>query len=490
MTNSFIKRGLLVVSATLFLLAGCKKDDTTSSFSVTGPTSIYFWDGQTKQTAYSARNIVAFSYDTPDGWTCVAKGGVFEITAPASGGDASGTVKITATTTASSTLTVTVDVAVKTSETIPGGNANSYMVNKASQRYKFNAGIKGNETAPSMTPGDALLVWCNPADAINHVSLESDGCIYFSTKDATALECGNALIAALNADNGIIWSWHIWAVDYNPATDYDVLDGKTVMSRNLGAIASSNATTDEVGQSYGMYYQWGRKDPFPGPNSWASTTQLYLYNAKSKAVTLAYTTTAADIGTVAYATANPATFIAGTEDTAYDWLYAARNNDLWGAVSNKKTLADPCPAGWKVAPALIWSDFATGGESSSNTANFNVDGAYSYGWTFLDDNDDPTYWPGAGRRSFSNLLASSGRNFTNVINPEFVEPGEPGAQPVGFYWSDTADTAGESKLLAFRDDYVNPGADTYTAVDDTGSEDGWSPEGARAGGFPLRCVRE
>ncbi len=472
MTNLCFKRGVLAVSAVLFLLAGCKKDDTSSSFTITGPTSMQFEYGQTKQTTYSARNIVKYAYETPDGWTCSAAGGIITITAPAAGtGVASGTIKITATATTSTEIARTLDVAVKIAEKLTG-NANSFMVSKPGQRYKFDARVKGNASSATMTPDDAALVWCSSTTAISNISLENDGYIYFFTEDATSLVRANALIAAVDANGAVLWSWHIWAAYYDPATDFNTLGGKTVMSCNLGALASSNAATDDVLKSYGLYYQWGRKDPFPGPNAWNSTAQLNVYNAKSKVVTITYKTTASDIGTAAYAAANPTTFIAGIKDTNYDWLFKARDNSLWGST---KTVNDPCPVGWKVTPASVWASFTTTGKSSETPAEFNVDGAYSYGWTFNDDNTDPTYWPAAGRRSFSNLLASSNKNFTNVINGEFGADNP----PVGFYWSSTAATASESNLLAFRDDYVNPGDKTYTKIDDGDDESAWSPEGAR-----------
>ncbi len=487
MTNTYIKRGLLAVCSVLFLLAGCKKDKESSSFVITGPASMHFVYDQTKQTAYSAKNIVSFTYSTPAGWTCSASKGIITVTSPAqgSGGADSGTIKITAKSTSSSEVTVSLDVAIKIAEEITG-HANSFIVSKAAQRYKFDARVKGNESSATMAPVAGQLVWCTTDGAISHVSVENDGYMYFYTKDVSSPAEANALLAASDKSGNIIWSWHIWATDYVPEDDYDMLGGMKVMSRNLGAFASSNATADDALKSYGLYYQWGRKDPFPGPRAWNSTAQFNIYNAKSKPVALKYETATSVIGTGAYAAANPTTFIAGTEATKYDWLFKARDNSLWG---NAKTAYDPCPVGWKVAPASIWTLFTTTGDSSENPAEFNVDGAYSYGWTFYDDDLTPVYWPAAGRRSFSSLLASSRQNFTNIINGEFYEPGQ-SAQPVGFYWSSTAATASESSLLAFREDYVNPGADTYTVLDVGNDKKAWSPEGARAGGFPLRCVQE
>lgn len=496
MIDSFIKRrgiALLqvwtVALSVLMISAGCKKDNNQStSFSITGATSLHFVAGQTKHTEYKAQNIISFEYSELDGWTCSAAKGIITITAPSSGGENSGTITISATTTSSTTLTAKISVAIKNAEDI-AGHANSYMVSEPGKRLRFDARIKGNESTASMTSkvDDAVLLWSNPDGVISNVSLENDGHIYFFTKEAESIVSGNALIAVCDANDNVLWSWHIWATDYDPETDYDEFGGQQVMSRNIGGLASSKDTEDDVWKSYGLFYQWGRKDPFPGPRAWNSTSQLDMYDSKSRAVTMSFKTSSGETGTVDYATAYPTTFIAGVEDSDYDWVFAGRDNDLWS--EDEKTLYDPCPVGWRVAPARVWAEFTTTGDSSEEVTEFNVDGGYEYGWMFLDDNDNPTFWPGAGRRTFSNLLASSNRNYTNVIHGEFGDSEDEKTLSVGFYWSSSSATvSGRSSLLAFRSDYVNPGTDTYGELDaETGA---WSPEGARAGGFPLRCVKE
>lgn len=101
--------------------------------------------------------------------------------------------------------------------------------------------------------------------------------IYVKTKQE-----GNALIAAYNKDNEIIWSWHIWITGIHPdqtsityktyTWDKTQIYGKDsgrkrttgydVMTCNLGALASEPETAQDT-KPFGMLYQWGRKDPFP-----------------------------------------------------------------------------------------------------------------------------------------------------------------------------------------------------------------------------------
>ena len=93
---------------------------------------------------------------------------------------------------------------------------------------------------------------------------------------------GNALIAAYNSSNKIVWSWHIWVTENEPAnvsnaivystyawnerqilTDVRV-PGYAIMSCNLGALKYYPESEDKLDpETHGMLYQWGRKDPFP-----------------------------------------------------------------------------------------------------------------------------------------------------------------------------------------------------------------------------------
>lgn len=481
MSKVCFNSALLPLAALFIFFTSCKKDDDqTASFSLTGDSSLYFEYGQTKSPEFTGKNLQSFAVtQVPDGWECSINGSAstIGITAPAnsSAGDADGDIKITATGVTGTNLTVTITVAVKEAEEL-NVPANCFLVTEPGKRFKFDASRKGNQTTASMSASGARLVWTTALNAIGHVSLE-DGYIYFSTADGDALVEANAVVAAVNADDEIIWSWHIWAADYDPEADADVLAGKTVMNRNLGAFASSFATTDEVLASYGLYYQWGRKDPFVGPKAWDSTEQLAIFNSNTatRSFGLVYKASTADEGTIEYATANPTHFIAGVADSEYDWLFARRDNALWN--SNTKTQYDPCPAGWVVAPASIWASFTSTGQASSTPSEFAVDNEFVpgewFGWVF-GNGGTGIYYPAAGRRSF---YKTSG-NFTNKVE----------TAPVGFYWSGTPDSGSRSLSLCFDHRYINPGVPSGLSGDP--DNDPKLAEGRRAGGFPLRCVKE
>jgi hypothetical protein len=61
----------------------------------------------------------------------------------------------------------------------------------------------------------------------------------------------------------------------------------------------------------------------------------------------------------------------GNGGTGYDWYVAdattGQNNELWGTV---KTIFDPCPSGWKVAPMGTWDDFTADGSAAPEAEAF------------------------------------------------------------------------------------------------------------------------
>ena len=100
-----------------------------------------------------------------------------------------------------------------------------------------------------------------------------------------------------------------------------------MMDRNLGALNNANASAAEILSSYGMYYQWGRKEPFAGPSTYnaAQGTNAVLYDAAGSRLYLTETKSSAETGTAEYALRNPLCFILGTEESEFDWLYAAHD---------------------------------------------------------------------------------------------------------------------------------------------------------------------
>ena len=280
-----------------------------------------------------------------------------------------GEAVITVTSNANQSLfdTCTVTVTEEQEETLnDSGPANCYVISTPGT-YKFRT-VMGNSDISVGEPDGAVLLWETFGTAsynsrtpvVEYDSIEYSGG-YVSFEVPPAYHNGNAVIGVFKDVAGgtpgvfdfdhdqILWSWHIWVCGgYYPLSSAQTYkDGSKVMDRNLGA---TSADKGEVG-AIGLYYQWGRKDPFPGPSTLTGGSQARVSDSLEDPVSVSPTT-----GTVAYATAHPTAFIT-SDNSVNDWMYTP-DPTLWGA---EKTIYDPCPAGWKVpvgGPEGLWAKAA------------------------------------------------------------------------------------------------------------------------------------
>ena len=155
--------------------------------------------------------------------------------------------------------------------------ANSYIAPQLLCDYSFDATVQGNGCATlGITPQPlsgayARLIWESGTQANSIIaSLSYDGRrISFRTGSRQ----GNALIGLFDAWGNCIWSWHIWVASYNPDSSAQTYaSGAVFMDRNLGAIGTDYTQS----AACGLYYQWGRKDPFPYPASFSSVSYTHL----------------------------------------------------------------------------------------------------------------------------------------------------------------------------------------------------------------------
>lgn len=289
-------------------------------------------------------------------------------------------------------------------------------------------------------------------------------------------EEGNALIAAYNNKGEIIWSWHIWVTEKEPSNFSNAIiyttyswdaggiytsrrvPGYAIMPCNLGALRfepESTALTD-VNKTFGMLYQWGRKDPFPpaiqnlaigsqeyedfrtGKHYANDNSTLVTKTAAAETEKLFHSVPGSEITEVAYrdpilfTIQNPTVFMCGTalanQNESYveafnktnypndgDWSWK-HDNKLWGGLDptmekkdgkyimpfytignahmfdnygDKKSIFDPCPAGWRVPPGDLWLGFTSTGQNPGKYEQINTDatknssyGMYMYlqGW--------------------------------------------------------------------------------------------------------------
>lgn len=276
------------------------------------------------------------------------------------------------------------------------GTANCYIARKLNTTYSFDATVQGNgRSTPNVTPQklsgvEARILWETGAvrNAVIRSAEYADGRICFETGTAH----GNAVIGLFDAAGTCIWSWHIWAVDYEPFhTAQTYSTGAVFMDRNLGA--ESTATSDVV--SKGLYFQWGRKDPFIYPkenrksdNKTPATTwnlQGYEFEVHSH-----YTGNypLSDYS-IAWSLEHPTSFIgsapnpAGSNPVYFSTWLVDYSPYLWGYPFGKKTIYDPCPPGWKVPASSAWD----------KTVFKKASGITSWGWYMYYNGTATSFYP-------------------------------------------------------------------------------------------------
>lgn len=224
------------------------------------------------------------------------------------------------------------------------GTANCYIVSEAGE-YKFPL-VKGNgEEAVAAASVEVLWeTWNNMEEVIPNSVIASvdivDGFVTFATPEQ--LKPGNAVIAAKDASGVILWSWHIWV----PATAIETADygiySVPMMDRNLGALVVAAADETIAVESFGMTYQWGRKDPFPGAGTIGEDDDNATVAGVALSVTEGDDTTDECKITLEQSIQNPT--LMGHSQGA-DWLVPF-DNTLWQ--NAMKTIYDPCPPGYRV----------------------------------------------------------------------------------------------------------------------------------------------
>ena len=337
------------------------------------------------------------------------------------------------------------------------GRANCYIVAPKSASV-FDAAYKGNSSTESIGAAEgAELVWQSAQGLVTRVAYAADEKkIIVETADKS----GNAVVAAVDESGTILWSWHLWIVDYDPSaslfTTAPNASGTTwsFMDRNLGALTVERGSFD----SHGLLYQWGRKDPFVGPRYYnmADSADAQVYDSQNLRVYPEYAATDAERGAAGYASAHAMTFITGTKESGYNWLQTA-DASLWGTEKNNN---DPCPRGWKVPSKEVFAALHIKDVISPELEK-------NYGFT-LSDGTNEAFFPGAGRRSFYTGALTN-------MNDNEVRP----TPWTGYYWSST----GEGKE-AYAMDF---------SFDINGTRAGSSFQGAAlqyaAGGMQVRCVK-
>ncbi len=266
-----------------------------------------------------------------------------------------------------------------------------------------------------------------------------------------------------------LWSWHLWITDYSPNDrvalnpqqyKYSVANGHVyryaggaweteeyrntcIMDRPLGAMEIMTETTTDLTNCAGMYYQFGRKDPFRPDDydTYKADGSSYQYSKVagptkiSTAVTYPYnyyTLTGSD-----------SEWISKNEYYQRKW-----NNPTW--YTENKSLFDPCPLGWKLPNENTWANFwygisggaqnvpnAVGGESKDN---------FKKGWAYY--------------------ISAKGSGDTDMyVAPGLIgiDGGDTQLGVTGFYWTEDSAKSTSGSPFYFNNEktMINPHRRAY-----------------------------
>ena len=284
----------------------------------------------------------------------------------------------------------------------------------------------------------AEVIWEDCKDIVTAPAVTGSGAdsyLTFTIKKEN-LQNGNAIVAVTNTDGKVMWSWHLW---FTPKSSLKTIPFTSVgstynfMTDNLGwkytkwtgglkrevvvkieqqaetgekktaTITLKQAAGNNVREGYGNLYQWGRKDPLPGTDTFYPNTG-YKFNDGYTIVgdQVADYTNPANVQrmekrTIGLSIREPGIMLPKVGGGKLSWTNHQYIN-LWSADNDKmyesetpikngiKTIYDPSPVGFKVPDAYAFKDLSKGVAVWEN------------GYTLKVDNDKDIYFQAGGYR--------------------------------------------------------------------------------------------
>ena len=380
--------------------------------------------------------------------------------------------------------------------------ANCYIVNTAGtinpNGYCFDASVAGNG-ATGVIPGQegtwypaaGTYTFTRAVDLNNAIwlVLNENNCVSNvaynpATKTisfkATGNE-GNAKIALCFQATTAIWTWHIWCTDQPGTVSYTNSKGNsfTVMDRNLGATMSSSSelqSVNDIPKLCGLYYQWGRPTPFTGNDTYFgpyNATQEFTFFYPNY---LMYNGDNMFMWIWANAMTGP-----GLAREAFGMLWGNNVNTctLWKPVSQlQKTIYDPCPPGYQVAPVDFMCDWNDTHYYISETdqwvprTDFYAD---PFGVYLVGDNGT-VYYPYAGSM-WTGGMCSKGDGRARFTG---INGGDPDCDGCGF-WMWTSGNGNSNTSWHWHLSYNNDSRARYGGTETTG---------ANGRAYSVRCVAD
>ena len=265
----------------------------------------------------------------------------------------------------------------------------------------------------------AQLVWADEAGLVKFGATKivrdagNNAFVQFEVPAAT-IKNGNAVIA-VSAGGTVVWSWHLWFAPqdvlsiisvqnfgiwghfYNFTKEtlgwkYTAWSGSTYSAPRSVKVkveqTQGQAGGKQVGyititqnpgntrQGYGTFYQFGRKDAFPGTD----TTPEGSFDKYGD-----------DHMSIRNGIQNPGTFYGYGASWYANPPIGYSYNNLWSMDNTTtgyndngvvKTIYDPCPAGFHMPASNAFTGFTTTGNNAGTQSEFNVSGAWDNGWHF------------------------------------------------------------------------------------------------------------
>lgn len=221
-----------------------------------------------------------------------------------------------------------------------GEYANCYVLSDVEENYYSVDAclISGDNVAGDIA--SAAVLWETSEGLITRCSYDAVTNKLYVGKAENAK--GSAVIKLMAKDGTIRWSYHFWMTNTDAALPEITVGGITFMDRNVGATANTAPVNGES-DAAGLYYQWGRKDPFPATTSMKTANGVISEVYPSGAVKLTVAQKGVSLQT---AIENPSVFYWGNDNSgAEDWC-STQNDGYWNTA--EKTYLDPCPYGYVV----------------------------------------------------------------------------------------------------------------------------------------------
>lgn len=373
--------------------------------------------------------------------------------------------------------------------------------------------------------GYKLKLPSSPAGAADAISV-LDGKSTLSIKRGSA--AGNALVGIYDSFNNLLWSYHIWCPEDDPTDgmySYTKTNSGsyTVMTMPIGAIKKASSGMSNPATAVGFYYQWGRKDPLGRPTNFSSTNggdimnvlgsdqttalnigdsdysiaggnlkdcEIWFSNSNGNAVNnVLHNAWSDDLGItrerfmIEYTVSKPWMYIL-CDDSQFGNSWIPQDDWLWGNGYDRydypvmeatyKSIFDPSPEGYRVAPRDLWVCF-TKTNTNADARNYSGAALEEYKNTNFNTtsisisaannaNGYSFYYQGWKTGPTEFYLAAGNRNRDNGSVT--------GVSTVGSVWS-SSNNGTDGGRLAFSANYLMP---------ITGMQ--------RAYGYTVLCVKE